>query len=80
MLGSQLPGGHVRERLREDGSHGHGPPVKKTSKAALRVLVPLKKYRKALRTTNRQERLNEETRRRERVIPSSLMSILPTDS
>ncbi|EQD70400.1 Transposase, mutator type, partial [mine drainage metagenome] len=35
---------------------------------ALSVLVLPEKYRKRLRTTHRQERLNEEIRRRERVI------------
>jgi transposase-like protein len=35
---------------------------------ALSVIVLPEKYRKRLRTTNRQERLNEEIRRRERVI------------
>ncbi|EQD39321.1 Transposase, mutator type [mine drainage metagenome] len=35
---------------------------------ALSVIVLPEKYRKRLRTTHRQERLNEEIRRRERVI------------
>ena len=35
---------------------------------ALAVLALPEKYRKRLRSTNRQERLNEEVRRRERVI------------